>query len=552
MKYLTLIRILDEICKEAPDEYKSYKPIASDFEKLNQARSNSEKKKLYLIQSKFRTTESGFQEKSITADELVRMEIKRILEGKHTDSNGNKFNSKVKKFQKRWADVRDPANYEYVVVILGNLSRYSDAQVRRLVENSKYEIFDHKRSYDELVFPLCSGTCYDPEEITITINLLEKTEPILKQKIETRHGKYDVRILFVPTREIGRVLSKYKNSILQYNPRNYLSLSKNPVNRKIEESILDSKTNDFAILNNGITMIADSLKSTEATGRRNEGQVIITKPAIINGGQTAYVLSEIFDKAQTASEVFDNKEVLLKVVVVEEHNLASNRKFIQEISEATNQQTRVVEADRRSNDDTQVGLQRVIFDTFGYYYERKKGEFYNGRRSGYLKKDYVIHRVKFIKAYLALEGKPSEARSSTEDKLFETTRFKEILGAYRSKFQRMLFSYLLFNELNKQSRRRQNGKWGNGLRYGKMGIIAAVGVIGFTEHSNLKDIVGEVERKIKIVKRKWKGFESWAEKRRSNKQYIRQEGGLDFDNYYKGTTVNKDITEYFKRHKNKK
>ena len=275
MKYLTLLRILDEICAEAPTEYSSYKATPSDFEKLNQARSKAfihlylkvkcgivnfkerhklitdgpydggidayyideRNKKLYLLQSKFRINEQNFQVKTITAGELVRMEIKRILRGEETDSNGKNFNNKIKKLQEEWSSIRDQAKYEYIVVIFGNLKKLNDKQIRQLVENSKYEIFDYKRTYDELVFPLCSGTYYEPKEITIEINLLKKAQPILKQKIQTKHGEYDVRILFVPTKEVGRVLSEYKNSILQYNPRNYLTLSGNPVNRKIQESI---------------------------------------------------------------------------------------------------------------------------------------------------------------------------------------------------------------------------------------------------------------------------------------------------------------------------
>ena len=41
MRYLIVLNILDEICKEAPDQYKSYKPLPSNIEKLNQARSKA-------------------------------------------------------------------------------------------------------------------------------------------------------------------------------------------------------------------------------------------------------------------------------------------------------------------------------------------------------------------------------------------------------------------------------------------------------------------------------------------------------------------------------
>lgn len=585
MKYLTMLKILDEICSEAPNEYKSYKAVPSDEDSLNQARSKAfihlylkvkcgianfkdrhmqitdggydggldayyidrEKKKLYLIQSKFRMSAKNFEAKSITAEELVRMEIKRIVEGYETDSNGNKFNKKIKRFQKEWSEVRDQAHYEYIVLILGNLTKYNDKQIRQLVENSRYEIFDYKRSYDELVFPLCTGTYFDPKEITIKIELFEKGQPILEQKIETIYGKYDVRIIFVPTQEVARILSKYKNSMLQYNPRNYLTLSSNKVNQKIRDSILGTKTNEFAILNNGITMIADSFQYTKATGKKNTGQVIITKPAIINGGQTAYTLSEVYEQhISNAEKFFGGKEVLLKVIIIEQHNLLSNRKFIEEISDATNQQTKVGEADRRSNDEIQVEIQRLLFENFGYFFERKKGEFYTGLNDGYLRKDYLVNRVRFIRAYLAFQGKPAEARSSGEDALFKADMFKKILGKYED-FRKMLFSSLILENLRSLSRKRKHKVWGSGLRYGKMSIIAAIGRIGvrqFDGKASIKDIDEEVKNKVAIMESKWKAFERWVKEQRHNREYL-EEGVINFDNYYKGKTVNVDIKRFF-------
>jgi hypothetical protein len=582
MKYLTLLKILDGICEEAPLGYKSYKAAPSDTDKLVQARSkafihlflkvksgvdnfrereamitdgsndggidayyiDSDKKKLYLIQSKFRATKQNFEGKSITADELVRMEIKRILEGEDKDSNGNNFNTKIKRFQQDWANIRDQANYEYIVVILGNLKRYNDRQIRRLVENSKYEILDYKKTYDELVFPICSGTYYEPKEITIEINLLKKTQPILKQKIETQHGEYDIRILFVPTKEIGRVLSEYKNSMLQYNPRNYLTLSGNPVNRKIKESILGSETNEFAILNNGITMIASSFKSTETTGKKGTGQVIITKPEIINGGQTAYVLSNIFED-KNIKKRFGNKEVMLKVITIDE--TSSNKQFIEEISNATNQQTKVKEADRRSNDTIQIELQKLTYDNFGYFYGRKKGEFQNGFDKKYLNRKSVIDRTHFIKAYLGLKGDSSEARGS-EDKLFATEKFKQILGGYKKDFKKMMFAYLTLQKLHKLSSELSSGpkksKWGYGLRYGKMAIIAAIGAMGFEQRDNIEEMQKEAAEKLKKLESRWRKFEKWAKQQKGNVEYV-EDDVLNFDNYYKGKTVNKDIRKYF-------
>ena len=49
--------------------------------------------------------------------------------------------------------------------------------------------------------------------------------------------------------------------------------------------------------------------------------------------------------------------------------------------------------------------------------------------------------------------------------------------------------------------------------------------------------------------RKWKEFEVKTKEKDNNADYL-TEDGFDFDNYYKGKTVNKDIVEFF-REKNK-
>ena len=57
--------------------------------------------------------------------------------------------------------ISDHALYKYLVIILGNLENYTDEQIKRIIDNSDYEVFDFNRTYKELVFP------YAREHITI-------------------------------------------------------------------------------------------------------------------------------------------------------------------------------------------------------------------------------------------------------------------------------------------------------------------------------------------------------------------------------------------------
>ena len=597
MKYQTLLNTLDKICEEAPNDFVSYHADKNNIESLNQARSKAfihlylkvkcgissflerhyfitdgtqdggvdayyidkVNKKIYLIQSKFRTTKDNFEKKKISANDIVRMEVQRILKGEEKDSRGNDFSEKIKKLQKELSEISDQAYYKYIVIILGNLENYTDEQIKRIIDNSEYEIFDFNRTYKELVFPLCSATYYDPKEIKITIDLVNKEQSTLKQKISTNLGEFPIRVIFVPTKEIGRIMSRYKNAILRYNPRNFLSLSDNKINRKIMESITKNNSNDFAIYNNGITIIADSFELTESTGTKNVGQIIMLNPQIINGGQTAYVLSKIYeDQKENGYSVFEGKEVMLKVIILTDKK-DLNIDFIEQISNATNQQTKVEEADRRSNDKIQLAIEEAIFDAFGYFYERKKGEFFNGIDKKYIDKNLVVNRYDLIKAYLAWQGDASNARRSGMDTLFKEKRFKEIMKKYAD-FKKMFFAYKVLKNIESVEKNRQH-KFGVSIKYGKMAIVAVIGTFGITDEEidNLSNIqiddkkMGGFEKSIdklaieKIEKAElmWADFINHVTMRDENKPYINDEGSLDFDVYYKGSTVNSDIKIFF-------
>ena len=72
-------------------------------------------------------------------------------------------------------------------------------------------------------------------------------------------------------------------------------------------------------------------------------------------------------------------------------------KLIGDISKASNSQTRVEESDRRSNDPVQTRLQEEFFEKHGLYYERKRGEFSDGLRNGYIASDLVVNRERLVR-----------------------------------------------------------------------------------------------------------------------------------------------------------
>jgi hypothetical protein len=257
-------------------------------------------------------------------------------------------------------------------------------------------------------------------------------------------------VLFVPTLEIARIMSKYKNSILKFNPRNYLEFEGQSVNESIRETIISKETNEFALYNNGITMLSDETFINEKIGQKNKAQLSIKNPQIINGGQTAYTLSRIFDenKNNDVENVFRNKEVLLKVITLLKPSGGTETiSLIDEISVATNQQTPVITADRFSNLEIHAAIQKLLFDRYGILYERKRGEFADGVYNKYIQNGQIIERNLFFRIYYSANG---EINKGSQKRLFVSQDFTiETLNGTKE-LDKFYFGFLCFRELMKE------------------------------------------------------------------------------------------------------
>src|SRR5688500_9003708 len=132
MRYETFLRVLDRLRHEAPSQNRQrYLPddggLEVGLENVSQARArafihlytkvmcgitdfvqrertitdgsgdggidgyyiDTETKTIHLIQSKFRATQRNFEEKEILLEELLSMDINRILDGETVDETGN-------------------------------------------------------------------------------------------------------------------------------------------------------------------------------------------------------------------------------------------------------------------------------------------------------------------------------------------------------------------------------------------------------------------------------------------------------------------------------
>ncbi|MFA6901474.1 MAG: AIPR family protein [Gallionellaceae bacterium] len=491
MKYEILISILDRLCSEATSKHSSrYRPNELETEKINNARSRAfihlylkvmfgildfeerekhitdnsydggidgyfideETKIIYLIQSKFRMSAKNFEGKEIALEEILTMDVNRILEGELSDENGNTYNGKIKQLQREISQIPDIARYSYRIVLLANLENVSATKLKQLTGGYAVEVFNFEKSYEKLVFPIISGTYFTASDINIPIDLSNKNAGSkISYTVKTKISDCEITVLFAPTIEIAKIMSKYKNTILKYNPRSYLEFSGKSVNDAIRSTILQTDTNEFALFNNGITLISDETYINEKIGQKNKAQLRIKNPQIINGGQTSYTLSRIYEehKDNNPDSLFAEKEVLLKIITLIDNNSHENKlQLIDEISNATNKQTPVINADRFANEVIHQEIQKKVFDKFGLLYERKRGEFSDGLKSGYIDEEIIIERNLFLRLFFSSNGMVNKG---IQKKLFQKNELSGLNLNEDIAFDKFYLGLHVFNQLSKLS-----------------------------------------------------------------------------------------------------
>lgn len=600
-KYNTLINIIDELRNEAPRGYKRYYPAINETEKLDNARSRAfihlflkvnyglcdfierenyitdapydggidayyidkEQKQITFVQSKFRTNEDNFENKGITLDEILQMDVGRITDGEITDEDGNTYNAKILNMMKNICEIPDVGRYNYSIVILANLKIYKESALKKLTGGINATVFDYERCYTSLVFPVVTGSFYNADEIKINLSLTNKesNEGKISYSVQTEFSGCKIMVIFVPLLEIAKIVYKYKNSILKFNPRCYLSLINNEVNYKIEKTVRTKKTNEFALFNNGITIISDKTEFNSKIALKDSAQLIITNPQIINGGQTAYTLASIYEKClkEGNEDIFNNKEVLVKVITFFEGEDDQEKKLslIEELSRATNEQSVVRESDRRSNDKVQINYQTKIFDEFGYFYNRKRGEYYDGLSKKYITRDKLVEHSVFIRVATSVSGDVAKARRNSDEILFREENFKKVFldsDVYK-KYMYGYFCHEYLIELEKTYDKSPNNRsgvntYGNALRYGKYAVVNIVSRY-FNKAFDVSEYKSIVTDTTNQILNQWLEFEKAISQKVYNNDYFysyiendQRNVYYNFDGYYKGRTINDDLKNY--------
>lgn len=373
---------------------------------------DTENKVLDIIQAKFRVGSSNFESKNISPEEILSIDLDRILNGHRERTDGQSYNGRVLAFIEKLQKIPDIARYKTRVTILANVKAEQYALVERLFHGDETNIVNFDRCYGELVMPTIRGEQHYTSSMRLQIDLSNKSNSSrLSAEIITAHGPSEVTVVLVPTIEIAKIMSRYKNSVLRYNPRSYLEFREQRTNEGIHQSIVEIETGEFAILNNGITIVSDETYVNERVGSKNRAQVEIVNPQIINGGQTAYTLARIFDESSDIdrARLFSGKEVMVRIITLPQIDEDSKKNLILSISSATNSQTAVSSIDRTASNDQNREIAEIVFRKTGLLYEPKRGEYSDALRNKYIDKDDVIERTLFTRIMHIASGRYTTA-----------------------------------------------------------------------------------------------------------------------------------------------
>lgn len=319
-------------------------------------------------------------------------------------------------------------------------------------------------------------------------------------------------------------------------------MSSGSVNSKIKQTIKEyPNTGEFSLYNNGITIFANQCDVKASTGKRGRGVVTLSKPQIINGGQTAYTLSTLYEEYNDPDQdpdqdIFTNKEVVVKIICPDYDEIPGKLEdhlgILKEISKSTNNQTPIEDSDMYSNDDLQIKLQKKFFEEYGLLYERKKGEFSQAILDGYLNKNQIIKRDELIKLYLSFKGEPSIKTKATKDVF---ARDNIINYDNLEQMDDIWLSYLIFKEIESFKKNKNYDssvdKIGYSLKYGTNALIFAYRLV-YSKQVDFYDKT-KIKSRLEIILNNWKKFEDSLDKK-------------EMLVYYKSKNVDKDVEKFFK------
>ncbi|OIO76848.1 MAG: hypothetical protein AUJ88_06415 [Gallionellaceae bacterium CG1_02_56_997] len=171
-------------------------------------------------------------------------------------------------------------------------------------------------------------------------------------------------------------------------------------NQQIKNTLTGQDSAYFPFMNNGITMIAETLKLPNAM-QAGTYPIQTVNPVIVNGLQSTQV---IYDVYKANPEKLDDVDVMIRLYDTQDGELA------EKITTATNTQTSINVRDKISNRDFNQQL-KVLFENKGIGYITKRGDSFENKLSREL--SHTVSSETLLKFwYATYYERPETAKAS--------------------------------------------------------------------------------------------------------------------------------------------
>ena len=181
------------------------------------------------------------------------------------------------------------------------------------------------------------------------------------------------------------------------------------VNRDIQETLKNPSSENFWWLNNGVTIIGSSARSS------TEKEILIHDPEIVNGLQTSTEIHKYYSQSPNELDN-DQREILVRIII------PANDDSRDKIIFSTNNQTRIQKSSLRAT-DTIHRQSEMFFKTREFFYDRHKNYYKNlGKKAN------QIISLQFLSQCLisVLLQSPNSARTRPSTLLTEIDIYKKL------------------------------------------------------------------------------------------------------------------------------
>ncbi|BDY29771.1 hypothetical protein hbim_03711 [Mycolicibacterium mageritense] len=357
---------------------------------------------VYLIQCKYAESDSA----SFDAEALSELDtgLSRMLSPIYASELGGDFEKKAEQVR---AALSGDADLVLQVVVMGRASPSLQSAVRAASSDSsdlrlQGEFWDLQRLDSEWTERETVRDLAGQDVPLTTVGaFLEVPTP-------TVDGLRSYGVVVVDGRSLAEAAQMHGARLVDMNVR--YQLRKTKINDAIAETAVNpAKQAQFLVLNNGLTVVCESITS------REEGRIVLRNPQIVNGAQTALTLSDNLEKVPSGAV-----SVLTRIMVVDK-SIVEGTELARTISEATNRQNPVSSADLKAHDALQIRIDsdlRKLPDN--WYYERRRNSYASlsaAEKSKYLA---VLTKEDVGQRYRAMIGEPAKSITA-KSTIFDST-----------------------------------------------------------------------------------------------------------------------------------